>query len=118
MRIAFVFFVLAGCTSAPAPIHATDYDQTCTQASDCFLIDEGSSCCTGCGNAAINKKDQSRYEAAAQMRRSSCSGTACPAIDCVARDVTCTAGKCALCPTLNCQDSGVQDSGVKDAASD
>jgi hypothetical protein len=55
MRIASLLF-LAAC-NAPPTIHASAFDQTCTQASDCMLIDEGSSCCSQCGNASDASND-------------------------------------------------------------
>ena len=109
MRIGFLL-LLVGCNSAPAPnIRATDFDQTCTQATDCILIDEGAQCCTGCGSASINKKDQARYQEAAKQRAAACQGSQCPAINCVAGDVACTSGKCVLCGATNCADAGTVD---------
>lgn len=119
---AFVFLAVSfgACSSSTAPtIKASDYDQTCAQSTDCAVIDEGSSCCGGCGNAAINKKDLSRYQSDATKRRSACTGVACPAYDCAYATAVCTAGKCAVCRSASCEpDSGAPDSGVPDSGAD
>src|SRR5260221_1302391 len=109
---AWSFVVLLGCNSSTpsTTIRASDYDQTCAQPSDCVLIDEGSSCCTQCGNAAINKADLARYQQAATQRKVSCS-QACPNISCDFSAAICTMGKCAVCnDSAKCSpDSGAAD---------
>ena len=129
--VVFVIACAAACSSSPKTIVATDYDQTCATAADCVLIDEGSSCCSACGNAAINKKDLARYQSDAAQRRSACAGVGCPAIACAFSAAVCTAGKCASCRSASCAgdagdagadsgaaDSGAADSGAADAAAD
>jgi hypothetical protein len=119
--VGLALWVLGACGSSAPVIKATDYDQTCNVASDCAVIDEGSSCCYGCGNAAINKKDLTRYQADLAKRRNACAGAQCPAYDCAISNPACTAGKCAICRTLSCDgtdagaDSGALDSGAGDS---
>ena len=88
-----------GCssTNTPLTIRASDYNQSCMVDTDCVLIDEGSSCCGSCGNAAINKADQAKYQAAATQRHSTCQPMACPALACVFSAPYCNADKCDAC---------------------
>jgi hypothetical protein len=70
---------------------ASDYDQSCTQDSDCVGIAEGDLCtegCTDCINAAINVRDQAKYQSAVSGYAGSCS---CPAVL-----IGCNAGTCGL----------------------
>lgn len=100
LRIAACSVLLAACsgTGTLPDIRASDYNQSCRTASDCVLIDEGSSCCGACGNAAINKADLSKYQADAKPRMDACRETACPAIACAFAAPMCTAaGKCEVC---------------------
>lgn len=96
----------------PPDIRASDYNQSCIADADCVLIDEGSSCCTSCGNAAINKSDQAKYQAAAQQRQNTCVKMACPAIACVFSTPYCNAGKCTSCKnpsSCSAHDGGTTD---------
>jgi hypothetical protein len=46
-------------------IHASDYDRSCTTASDCVAVVEGDMCkigCTDCVNAAVNYTVSAQYE--------------------------------------------------------
>lgn len=113
--VGFVGVVLVACGSSAPDIRASDYDQTCTSASDCAVIQEGSGCC-GCGNAAINKKDLTRYQADAKRRREACGGKAC-AVDCQISTPTCVAGTCSVCHTSTCGSDAGTDASI-DASSD
>jgi hypothetical protein len=94
----------AGCsdTTAVVNISASDYNQSCSKNSDCMLIDEGSSCCAGCGNAAINVSDAAKYNAAAAQRQATCKAQLCPEIACIFSLAVCSAGKCAACHSPGC----------------
>lgn len=101
-------------TPTKIDIKATDYDQSCTAPSDCTPIYEGSGCCNICPSAAINVKDKSKYDSAAQQRQSGCIGVACPAIACAGFTLACNANKCAIqsCGAGGC----LPDAGAKDAS--
>ena len=102
----------------PPPIHANDYNQSCTAPTDCAIVDEGDVCgCGSCGNAAINKSDLAKYEAEVAARVKQCpSGgrMVCPAGACILSETTCIANKCGVCHSPGC---GTPDAGG-DAASD
>jgi hypothetical protein len=89
--------IASACSSSPPTIKAADYDRTCTSVSDCEYIEEGSACCITCANAAINKKDDAKYQQAVAQRRSACGTTACPAIACDPAPLGCVAGRCTVC---------------------
>src|SRR5215472_8320315 len=97
-------------SSGPPPIRATDYNQSCQTVADCVLINQGDVCgCPGCGNAAINASDQSRYESDYNSRKQLCGPPqACPA-SCMLVYPTCVGGKCGVCgtPGCNASDGGV-----------
>ncbi len=92
---------------------ASDYDQSCTQDSDCVGITEGDLCtegCIGCVNAAINVRDQAKYQSAVSGFSGSCS---CPSVP-----IGCNAGTCGIttfpAPT---REAGSQD-GAADASAE
>jgi hypothetical protein len=100
-------------------IRASDYDTHCATAADCAVVSDGDLCgCPGCGTAAINKADVSRFESDAQNLRSQCAAPqqACPA-SCFYSEATCSAGACGVCHLPGCTDGGVPDGG-SDAAHD
>ncbi len=106
-----------GTTSPPQPIHASDYNQKCASATDCVAINEGDPCgCPSCGNAAVNKSDQAKFNADFDARRKQCTGPAvfCPA-SCIYSETSCVAGACGVCHSSGC---GVADAGVTDASHD
>jgi len=113
--LALMGFLGLGCPgSTPVNINASDFNQTCKVAADCMLIDEGSSCCGSCGNAAINIADKAKYEAAAQQRANSCTQpVACAALACVFSTAFCNAGKCDVCHEPGCPAS-TTDGGIRD----
>ena len=122
--LAVALVATAACSSTssssnggPHVIRASDYDTHCTVAADCAVVAEGDLCgCIGCGGAAINKADVSKFESDSQSLRSQCTGPqqACPAA-CIYSEATCTAGTCGVCHTPGCTDGGAPDSGL-DAA--
>jgi hypothetical protein len=90
--------VLASCSSSSAcgSIQASDYDQSCSVASDCVVVAEGDSCtglfCVDCGNAAINVSAKARYEANLKSIGGQTGVCPCPA----GPTPTCDAGVCGL----------------------
>jgi hypothetical protein len=71
-------------------LHAYDYDQSCTNDSDCVAVGSGSSCLVcelACPNATINRSDEARYRK--ELARLVPAGTFC---GCPARDGTCCIG--------------------------
>lgn len=93
----------------PPPINAKDYDQSCQANSDCAVVDEGDPCgCPGCGNAAVNKSQEAKFNADFAAAKAMCTGgpMPCPAIGCVFREAACTQGKCSVCNEPGCSDSG------------
>jgi hypothetical protein len=88
--------VLCACQSDECHrVLASDYDQSCKVDSDCVLVGEVSKCpataCDGCGTQAINKSDQTRYQAAFAQAAATATGECfCP---CEGLAV-CRAGKC------------------------
>ncbi len=85
--------LLASCSNCGS-IQASDYDQSCSTASNCVVVSEGDSCrglFCNCGNAAINVSAQAEYNANLQ----SIGGTAlCPCPE--GATATCDAGVCGL----------------------
>ena len=115
----FLLFLFVGCNSSSnssVDIRASNYDQSCTQASDCMVISEGS-CCPQCAFAAISKAGSAAYQEDEKKRQASCMGAKCSLPPCAAPQVVCTGGKCGLC-VGNCFDSGAQSDAASDAPSD
>ena len=111
-----VVVTLVACSSssgsAPAQIHASDYDQRCTTASDCVVVNDGDVCgCQGCGTAAVSQSAAMQYQADYQKLRSACGPSGpCPALLCVVTIATCSAGTCQVCHTNGC--AGAADAGT------
>lgn len=57
--IASVPLLGAACNGVTV-VDVAEYDQSCTEDSDCVAVKDGDICC-GCPNAAINKSDLDRY---------------------------------------------------------
>ncbi len=57
----FTLLLWGGC--GDSSIAASDYDRSCTQASDCTVILVGEICDCSCTYGAINKQDLALYEA-------------------------------------------------------
>lgn len=110
--------ILAACTSSTTggTITASDYNQSCTQASDCVPIISGPiGCCSDCPDDAINKSDEAKYMADLQAATPDCHGTAaCPEIACLGGVAACLAHKCVLKPWV--PDGGPGDSAGGDSA--
>ncbi len=88
---------------------ASDYDQSCTQDSDCVGIAEGDLCtegCTDCVNAAINVRDQAKYESAVSGYAGGCN---CPGVP-----IGCNAGTCGITTFP----APIREAGSQDAAAD
>jgi hypothetical protein len=83
-----------GCHGQCGTIHAADYDQSCSVASDCVAEPEGDFCgankCTDCANAVISVKAQARYEADLASKISTPFVCPCPP----QRPVACDHGRC------------------------
>jgi hypothetical protein len=83
-------------SSACGSIQASDYDQSCSTASDCVGVAEGDSCkglfCIDCANAAINVSAAAQYEA--EFKRKVGATIVCPCP--IGITVTCDAGVCGL----------------------
>jgi hypothetical protein len=102
--IAFLFALLVtgACVSAACgdvcdalhTIDLTDFDVSCTQASDCTPVFTGSFCtnCT-CPDSAINVADMAKYQAEAQAKESGADRSG-PVCDCLAALPTCVQGRC------------------------
>jgi len=95
-------------STANTIIHASDYDQSCTGASDCVPVREGSVCGCGCPSAAINKNDQEQYAADTESLKAGCpsSGTSACGVDCAATTAVCTNKTCRLASGFVIQDAG------------
>jgi hypothetical protein len=116
--------VLAACSgstnngSDAGTISASSYDQSCTKASDCVGIATGPvTCCgnDGCDNAAINKSDESKYEAdLVADHPTDCTGTACPALACAPPTLGCVGGMCKVLP-YGSGDGGSSDGSKHDS---
>jgi len=73
-------------------IAASDYDQSCTVDTDCVGIATGDLCdgqCTDCVTAAINVRDQAKYQSDFSSKVSKEVNCPCPS-----GDVACNAGTC------------------------
>jgi hypothetical protein len=90
----------SGSTDGGKPqIHASDYDQSCGTDSDCIGVQDGDACCLPCITAAINVKDQAKFDADANTLHAACGNQVCPAVDCSAPgQPTCSGGRCTLAP--------------------
>lgn len=112
LLLCLLWSALPGCssTNTPVNIRASDYNQSCAVDADCVLIDEGSSCCSSCGNAAINQADQLKYQAASMQRGAACGPTLCPG-GCAFSVAYCNASKCDVCHSPGCE---VRDGGATD----
>jgi hypothetical protein len=108
--IAFLFGVVvctASCSTGstnsnlPPPLKASEYNQSCTFATDCAPVADGQTCgCQGCGGTgAVNVSDRQRFDADYAARRAMCppSHELCPDVDCRHPSVYCNAGTCAVC---------------------
>jgi hypothetical protein len=102
LRIVLVCFgaagLLASCGNTCGTIQASNYDQSCSSASDCVGVAEGDSCkgifCVDCVNAAVNVSAEPQYEADLKNKTAGGLGLVCP---CPADPpVTCKAGVCSL----------------------
>jgi hypothetical protein len=100
------------CTSPIPNISASEFNQSCMQATDCVQISTGAGCCPACGDAAINKSELSKYQAADAQRQAACKGTLCDPGPCLYIGVACTAGRCVACPIPGCSGNGGQDAGT------
>jgi hypothetical protein len=93
---------------------ASDYDQSCTQDWDCVGITEGQLCeegCIGCVNAAINVRDQAKYESAVSFYAGTCS---CPGVP-----IGCNAGTCGIVTFPLPSDAGsLHDEAATDASAE
>ena len=103
-------------------VSVSNYDQTCSQASDCVEAVVGDVCgpgCVACPNAAINMNAAAKYQADYQKAVAACvtpPQQGCPG-HCLAQ-TACNAGMCTVCPE-GCADAGGRGSdGGSDAASD
>ncbi|MBX3092872.1 MAG: hypothetical protein KF801_10255 [Cryobacterium sp.] len=82
-------------------VEASEYDQTCSTASDCTLVDElkaeGTTCTIRCASGAINKKEQSRFDKDLATARGDCRQTATPLCD-LPGVVACVRERCVIGP--------------------
>jgi hypothetical protein len=90
---------LASCSSSSdtcGSIQASDYDRSCSTASDCIGVPEGDSCkgifCRDCIDAAINVSAEARY--AADFKSTVGATVVCPCP--IGQSVTCDAGVCSV----------------------
>src|SRR5277367_1793319 len=90
--------LLASCSSSGlcGSIQASNYDQSCSTASDCVVVAEGDSCtglfCVDCGNAAINVSAQAQYDENLKNIGGHTGVCPCP----LGVGATCDAGVCSL----------------------
>jgi hypothetical protein len=97
--IAFAIGILASCGGGGGTIVASSFDQSCSKASDCVGVFQGTPACCDieCPNVAINIKDRSRYEVALSADApTNCPPTACVAMSCLPTSVACVAGQCSI----------------------
>ena len=85
----------SGCSNGNVcgTILASDYDQTCTTASDCALVIEGNLCamgCNNCANAAVSVAALGQYDV--DFRRKLSIPRICPCP--LGPSVVCNSGKC------------------------
>lgn len=75
-------------------IHASEFDQSCSTASDCIAVKEGDVCACSCPSAAINESDVGKYQSKVVQLKSSCSGTQGCGVSCAQNHVECNASQC------------------------
>jgi hypothetical protein len=98
----FVVLLLGACSSSGKNdlIVASDYDQKCSQDSDCIAVAVGEDGCCGlaeCDNAAINVSSDAQYQADVGTRREVCDPQVpCPAVICAPYSAVCSKGVCAV----------------------
>jgi hypothetical protein len=91
-------------------IRASDFDQSCTQNTDCVAVEDDTPCCTVCPNAAVNKAAVSPFNAERSKQAALCSPAdrMCGGVPCYTADhAACSAGKCVFvrCGTGPCPDA-------------
>jgi len=100
--VAFAIGILAACGgSGGGTIVASSYDQSCTHASDCVAVFQGTPACCDleCPNVAINHTDLAKYQVVlAEDAPTDCPETACLAMACLPTRVACVASKCSIGP--------------------
>ncbi len=87
---------LAGCQS-DADVLASQFDQSCTVATDCVGVEElsvrGSMCTYRCPRSAINVNAKAAFDAAKQKAGAHCTSVAMP--DCMSPGpIACSNGRC------------------------
>jgi len=96
--VAFAVVVCESCKDHE--IVASDYDQSCTQDSDCVAITVGDAICVShCPNAAINESSESQYESDVNAGKQDCPSTAStgsPYIPCGTYSILCRRNVCFL----------------------
>lgn len=104
VRVAAVLAVTSGSAACmPTTVRADAYDRSCMTDDDCSVVTEGdvcaSSCDAPCGNAAISRSDEDRFNAEAARRANLCLPERDPPETCVGRctvTARCRSGTCQL----------------------
>lgn len=96
----FALFAALSCSEDPPKrtrIELSDFDTSCTVATDCTPVGVGLQCpCRACKNAAINVADKPKYDAQrAEVDCGDTTGVGCAPCQNPA-GVDCVAGKCEL----------------------
>jgi hypothetical protein len=92
----FGFVVACGSSSSPTAVSAGNYNQKCTQNTDCVGIYQGDVCsgCT-CINAAIAQSDYNRYLSDKHTALGQCTGGT-PCGGCANQAAFCNKGTCGV----------------------
>ena len=101
-----LLIALSGCGSSNHSVEASEYSRSCSAASDCTAIYQGTLGCCGsesCPNAAISSRDSTRYMSDYNARIPKCS----PPPPCAPQplpssctgSVTCENGSCVFVPS-------------------
>lgn len=92
--------VVAACGAAA--VDASDYDQSCTTASDCVFVEEletdGTVCRDSCTQALVNKREQARFEKDRAEALGSCTERRIPFCDGSPAIAACVRGRCVVAP--------------------
>ncbi len=91
-RLSFAFGALLLLAACSTDIDQDDYLRTCTAASECRTIFQGSRCDCSCDYGAINAADYDKYLSDSEGE---CDALCAPCQDAV---VSCTDGQCVIAP--------------------
>jgi hypothetical protein len=100
-------------------VHASDFDQSCSQDNDCVAVEDDTPCCNICPTAAVSRSALAQFDAARTNAAAACTpqDRQCASFACDTADhAACSSGRCVFvrCNGTVCPDA---DAGA-DASTD